>query len=186
MAAESEDEDGKPRRFGVALFIVHPTMDPADITAALGLEPAHARRVGDERTTPKGTVLPGRYPDTRWRYSVRHEVRGQHFRHHVAALLERLVPHKPFLAEIRAGGGNAMLIIAFLGDDGHFGDVLPLLTGEGRARHGEILRQAGALAEAGTLAPVVDPSRFTLATAEAAHAAVAAGNTGGKVVVEIE
>jgi len=64
--------------------------------------------------------------------------------------------------------------------------LLPLLTGEGRARHGEILRQAGALAEAGTLAPVVDPRRFTLDTAEAAHAAVAAGNTAGKVVVEVE
>ena len=62
--------------------------------------------------------------------------------------------------------------------------LLPLLTGEGREHHGEILRRAAALAEAGQLAPILDPRRFTLDTAEAAHQAVAAGPA-GKVVVEI-
>jgi NADPH2:quinone reductase len=62
--------------------------------------------------------------------------------------------------------------------------LLPLLTGEGREHHGEILRRAAALAEADRLAPVLDPRRFTLETVEAAHAAVAAGPA-GKVVVEI-
>jgi hypothetical protein len=123
----SEAEDDEPKRLDVELFIVHPTMDPADITAALGLEPVHARRVGDERRTPKGTVLPGRHLDTRWRYGIRHDIRGQHFRHHVAALLDRLAPHKAFLADLRAGGGRATLIIQFLGD-GYFGDTLPLGT----------------------------------------------------------
>lgn len=128
MTTESEAEDGRPRRFGVALFIVHPTMDPADITAALGLEPTIVHPVGGEHRTPKGTVLPGRYRDTRWRHSIRHETRGQHFAGAVAALLDRLSPQKAFLAELRATGGRATLIIAFLGDDGHFGDVLPLAT----------------------------------------------------------
>ncbi|MGK9235191.1 DUF4279 domain-containing protein [Inquilinus limosus] len=127
MPEKSEAEDDEPNRLDVQLFIVHPTMDPADITAALGLEPSHVHRVGDDRKTPKGTPLPGQYRDTRWRHSVRHDVRGQHFRHHVAALLDRLVPHKPFLAELRASGGEAMLIVQFLGD-GYFGDVLPLST----------------------------------------------------------
>jgi NADPH:quinone reductase-like Zn-dependent oxidoreductase len=62
--------------------------------------------------------------------------------------------------------------------------LLPLLTGEGREHHGEILRRATALAESGQLAPILDPRRFTLDTAEAAHAAVAAGPA-GKVVIEI-
>ena len=121
---ESEDD---PKRLDVELFIVHPTMDPGDITAALGLEPSHARRIGDNRKTPKGTPLPGQYPDTRWRHSVRHDVRGQHFHRPVADLLDRLAPHKPFLAGLRAGGGRATLIIQFLGD-GYFGDTLPLGT----------------------------------------------------------
>lgn len=39
--------------------------------------------------------------------------------------------------------------------------LLPMLTGRGRAHHGEILREAAALADAGTLRPVVDARRFT-------------------------
>ena len=63
--------------------------------------------------------------------------------------------------------------------------LLPLLTGEGRAHHGEILREATRLAEAGRLAPKVDPRRFELDTLGDAYAAVEARTTDGKLVVEI-
>ncbi|MEU4097106.1 zinc-dependent alcohol dehydrogenase family protein [Streptomyces sp. NPDC026673] len=63
--------------------------------------------------------------------------------------------------------------------------LLPMLTGRGREHHGEILREAAALAEAGTLRPRVDPRRFTLATAAAAHEAVERGSAEGKVVVDV-
>lgn len=62
--------------------------------------------------------------------------------------------------------------------------LLPLLTGEGMAHHGEILRQAAALAEAGQLRPVLNERRFSGATLEDAYAAVASGLT-GKVVIEL-
>src|SRR5687767_1516960 len=120
-AASDGAEDNEPRRFDVELFVVHPTMDPADISARLGLEPTIAHPVDGKRRTPKGTVLTGRYRDTRWRHSIRHETRGQHFAGELAALLDRLSPHKTFLAELRATGGQAMLIVQFLGDDGYFG-----------------------------------------------------------------
>src|SRR5277367_3163605 len=42
--------------------------------------------------------------------------------------------------------------------------LLPLLTGEGRAHHGEILREATRLTEAGKIVPQLDPRRFTLDT----------------------
>ena len=42
-----------PRRFHVELFIVHPTLTPTDISAALGMEAHFAHRVGDRRKTPK-------------------------------------------------------------------------------------------------------------------------------------
>jgi NADPH:quinone reductase-like Zn-dependent oxidoreductase len=61
--------------------------------------------------------------------------------------------------------------------------LIPLLTGEGRAHHGEILDLASRLAEAGRLLPILDPRRFTFADIEAAHAAVADGKTAGKIVV---
>ena len=63
--------------------------------------------------------------------------------------------------------------------------LLPLLTGDGRAHHGEILSRATELIEAGKLAPRVDPRIFGLEDVEAAHDAVAAGGAAGKVVVSV-
>jgi NADPH:quinone reductase-like Zn-dependent oxidoreductase len=63
--------------------------------------------------------------------------------------------------------------------------LLPLLTGEGRAHHGEILEQAAKLVEAGKLGADIDPRRFTLETADEAHRVLRAGSARGKLVVEI-
>lgn len=59
--------------------------------------------------------------------------------------------------------------------------LLPLLTGEGREHHGEILRHVAELVDAGKLRPHVDERRFTLETIEDAHAAASSG----KIVVNI-
>ncbi len=64
--------------------------------------------------------------------------------------------------------------------------LLPMLSGKGRAHHGDILRAATKLAEAGKLKPLLSPETFTLETALQAHIAVESGKTAGKVVVEIE
>lgn len=63
--------------------------------------------------------------------------------------------------------------------------LLPLLTGEGRAHHGEILRQATQLAEANQLRPVVDPRQFTLETALSAYEAVEQGTAVTKIVIDL-
>lgn len=63
--------------------------------------------------------------------------------------------------------------------------LLPLLTGEGRAHHGDILQQATRLVEAGQLSPRVDPRRFSLDTLDDAYQAVAEGGLQGKVVIDI-
>lgn len=63
--------------------------------------------------------------------------------------------------------------------------LLPLLTGSGREHHGEIMREAAALAEAGALRPLLDPRHFTLADIADAHAAVESGTAQGKVVIDI-
>jgi NADPH:quinone reductase len=63
--------------------------------------------------------------------------------------------------------------------------LLPLLTGEGRKHHGEIMREATHLTEAGQLVPRVDPRRFGLAEVDDAHAALEARAGEGKIVVEI-
>jgi NADPH2:quinone reductase len=61
----------------------------------------------------------------------------------------------------------------------------PLLTGEGRANHGHILREAARLIEAGRILPLMDPRRFTLATAQSAYDDVAAGRARGRVVIDV-
>jgi NADPH:quinone reductase len=63
--------------------------------------------------------------------------------------------------------------------------LLPMLTGKGRAHHGEIMREATQLVEAGMLVPLVDERRFTLETAMDAHTLVESGKALGKVVVDI-
>jgi NADPH:quinone reductase-like Zn-dependent oxidoreductase len=63
--------------------------------------------------------------------------------------------------------------------------LLPLLTGEGREHHGEILGEAKKLVDAGKIRPRIDPRRFTLQTVEEAYRAIEAGGTSGKIVVEI-
>jgi len=63
--------------------------------------------------------------------------------------------------------------------------LYPLLSGQGRAHHGEILREVAALADAGKIRPRVDARRFALAEAGEAHAWMAGGQAQGKVVVEV-
>ncbi len=64
--------------------------------------------------------------------------------------------------------------------------LLPLLTGRGREHHGEIMREAAALADAGALTPLLDPRRFTLADVLAAHAAVEGGTAEGRIVIDVD
>ncbi|MGQ9365085.1 zinc-binding dehydrogenase [Azospirillum sp. ST 5-10] len=63
--------------------------------------------------------------------------------------------------------------------------LAPLLDGAGRARHGEILKAAAVLVEAGKLVPRVDPRIFPLAAVADAHAALADASAAGKIVVSI-
>ncbi len=63
--------------------------------------------------------------------------------------------------------------------------LLPLLTGVGRERHGEILTDASRLIEKGQLSPRLDPRAFTLDRLDEAHAIVAEGRGQGKVVVSV-
>lgn len=60
--------------------------------------------------------------------------------------------------------------------------LIPLLTGEGRAHHGDILTEAARLADAGQLTPLID-TRFTYDQAAEAHRRAESGQQIGKVVL---
>ncbi|WP_214072570.1 zinc-dependent alcohol dehydrogenase family protein [Mucilaginibacter sp. dw_454] len=63
--------------------------------------------------------------------------------------------------------------------------LLPLITGKHRAHHGEILREATAIIEAGQLKPIIDPSHYTFENIEEAYQAVASGKAKGKVIINL-
>jgi len=63
--------------------------------------------------------------------------------------------------------------------------LLPMLTGEGRAHHGEIMREATRLVEAGKVIPRLDSRHFSLSTVDDAYRAIEAGDAAGKIVVDV-
>ena len=63
--------------------------------------------------------------------------------------------------------------------------LLPMLTGERRAHHGEVLRQVTQLVEAGRVAAIVDARRFDLDSAMEAHALLEQGGAQVKVVIDV-
>jgi hypothetical protein len=63
--------------------------------------------------------------------------------------------------------------------------LLPLLTGEGRMRHGDILREATRLVGGGKVVPRLDTRRFTLDSVGEAYTAIKERSARGKLVVEV-
>ncbi|MER8659283.1 zinc-dependent alcohol dehydrogenase family protein [Mesorhizobium sp. M0847] len=63
--------------------------------------------------------------------------------------------------------------------------LLPILTGEGRAHHGQILREAKRLAEAGKVTALVDPRRFSFETIAEAYAQIENRTANGKIVIDV-
>jgi hypothetical protein len=94
------------------------------------------------------------------------------------------LPHKG--DPIRGWGTHSLAPLSFrAGTCSGVFTLLPLLTGEGQAHHGEILTQARALIEAGKLAPRLDPRRYTLDTIGDAYQAIKDGSARGKLGVDI-
>jgi len=63
--------------------------------------------------------------------------------------------------------------------------LYPLISGKGRDHHGEILREATSLIEAGKLVPYVDARLFKPGTIENAYQSLEDGSNTGKLVINI-
>jgi NADPH:quinone reductase-like Zn-dependent oxidoreductase len=63
--------------------------------------------------------------------------------------------------------------------------LLPLLTNEGRAHHGEIMAEATRLAESGKLVPLLDVRHFTLESVGDAYGLIRDRTAKGKLVVDV-
>src|SRR5262249_16057087 len=107
----------------ISLRFRHPTADPADITLTLGINPSRSWRVGEPRSTPKGTPLEGKWPDSCWAAVLaagQWPPRG--LVDPLRDLLDQLEAHKHFFPQIRSEGGKVELFVGWF-FDGQNGDV---------------------------------------------------------------
>lgn len=64
--------------------------------------------------------------------------------------------------------------------------LIPLLSGRGRARHGEILTKVAALVDEGKMKPLIHARRYSLWDVASAHRCFESGKALGKVVLTVE
>jgi NADPH:quinone reductase-like Zn-dependent oxidoreductase len=95
-------------------------------------------------------------------------------------------PYTGHVVSILGWGTHSLAPLSFRGAtySGVF-TLLPILTGKGRAHHGEILGQAAILAEEGRLKPILHSGIYGLESVSEAHQVVEAGAAQGKVVVDV-
>lgn len=95
-------------------------------------------------------------------------------------------PYTGRVVSILGWGTHSLAPLSFRGAtySGVF-TLLPLLTGRGRARHGQILTDVAALVDAGQLTPLLDPREYTLDSVAEAHQVIETGTAHGKVVINV-
>ncbi len=123
MSETDEEWLGSPQRFDIDLLISHPTLPPEAITAAMRWRPHITHAAGAPRRATNGATIPGRYPDTRWRYEWTYVTREQWFADALAAAALALEKRATFLRRLLDSGGKVHLSVQFLGD-GYFGDAI--------------------------------------------------------------
>ncbi|NGO51922.1 DUF4279 domain-containing protein [Allomesorhizobium camelthorni] len=105
-------------RYRVSLRLIHPSMDPDEITTALQMEPKRAWKAGEPRTTPKGTPIAGVFRQTYWYANVcEGRMPPQELAEELDQVLDGLIPYQAFLTRLREEGGRSEFFVGFyLGD----------------------------------------------------------------------
>ncbi|MGA7539795.1 MAG: DUF4279 domain-containing protein [Steroidobacteraceae bacterium] len=107
--------------FTVSLRVRHPTIDPATITATLGIQPQHAWQVGEPRCDPAGLELGGAHRDSYWMGRLMEEpqlssnsISVETVILKTLSLLRRV---QPFFEQLSADGGVAELHVSLFARD---------------------------------------------------------------------
>jgi hypothetical protein len=102
--------------FTIALRVRHPTVEPEQITQALGLDPQHTWRAGEARRGPAGEPLEGTYRESYWMAHLMAE--PQYVSEPLSverAMLQAIAKLRrsfQYLAELSAEGGVAELQVS--------------------------------------------------------------------------
>jgi Domain of unknown function (DUF4279) len=107
--------------FTVSLRIRHPRIDPATITATLGIQPQHTWQAGEPRCDPAGAELGGAHHDSYWMGRLMDEPQLSSDRVSAEGVilktLSQLRRVQPFLEQLRAEGGVAELFVSLYARD---------------------------------------------------------------------
>lgn len=102
--------------FTIALRVRHPAMDPAAITATLGIEPQHVWRAGEPRRDPAGGELGGAHHDSYWMGRLMDEPQlssdGASVEGVILKILSQLRRVQSFLEQLNTEGGVAELLVS--------------------------------------------------------------------------
>ncbi len=102
--------------FTVSLRIRHPTIDPATISAALGIQPQHTWRAGELRCDPSGAELGGEHHDSYWMGRLMDEPQlssdSVSVERVILKTLSQLRRSQSFLEQLHAEGGVAELLVS--------------------------------------------------------------------------
>ena len=113
--------------YAVALRFWHPTINPTEITAHLGITPSYSSQAGQPRVTPAGGRLEGVYRESYWHAEpVRQGWRDSTdiaAEDAVLELLPRLAPHREFIRHLLATGGRGAIEVSSHGS-GNYALVL--------------------------------------------------------------
>lgn len=108
-------------RYRVSLRIIHPNIDPAVITQALGLQPKRTWTRGQPRQTPTGQPLEGIYRDSYWyhAYDTPDDEQCAAFIHSAAMALQQ---HGDFFHRLRSEGADTQFFVGLF-SSGNFGET---------------------------------------------------------------
>jgi hypothetical protein len=110
------------RSFSVSLSIEHASIDPIEVSEALGLAPARATRAGAPRTTRRGEPLEGVYGFSHWMHEF--DVAGASELGLVLdEVIDRLQRHQSFFNRIVQDGGAVELFCGVF-VDGNWDEIL--------------------------------------------------------------
>ena len=107
----------------IILRLRHSELEPAAITAALGWEPQHAWKRGDQARTPKGKTLPHLRSDGMWSRSFQYRGDGT-IAEKLDQILDHLTKHKALFRALNKVGAHIALYLQLPGD-ANIGDRLP-------------------------------------------------------------
>lgn len=105
--------------YSASFRVWHPSMEPALISKAIGLEPKRSWRAGEPRTTPKGQPLEGKYPESYWCADISGEApedgEQQCLEDFLLGASSRLSAVGDFLRSVRETGGRTEIFVGLYG-----------------------------------------------------------------------